>query len=122
MVLISAREDGNALLRAAQWIESLVQGPLVVSIAILAIAAIGFSMLSGRISAPRGLTIVLGCFVVFGAPAIAHGIASAASKVAGESSLEPPIEVVRSEPQFTPPPPSPPPVNADPYAGASVVQ
>ena len=120
MTLISGQQNGSAVLRAAQWIESLLLGPLVVSIAIIAIAAIGYSMLSGRISARRGLTVVLGCFVVFGAPAIALGIASATSKVAGERYLDPPIDVVRSEPQFSPPLPSPSPANADPYAGASV--
>ena len=89
MFLILAQEDGNALLRAAQWIESLVQGPLVVSIAILAIAVTGFSMLSGRIAARRSLTMVFGCFVVFGWEQVADYALDWAAEHVRSSSVTP---------------------------------
>ena len=41
-------------------------------------AAVGFLMLTGRIEWRRGLTVVIGCFIIFGAVAIVSGIRSLA--------------------------------------------
>ncbi|MDP9421349.1 MAG: TrbC/VirB2 family protein [Pseudomonadota bacterium] len=115
--------DGSALLAAARWLEGLVQGPVATTVALLAIASTGLMMLTGRLPVRRGLAAVLGCFILFGAPAIARGIMGAAPAVANPEPLPLPAIVTFTAPTFTPPPPPPPPpVNHDPYAGASITR
>ena len=41
------------------------------TLCVLAVAFVGFSMLTGRISLRRGARVVLGCFLLLGAPLIA---------------------------------------------------
>ena len=103
-----------ALPSAVQWIEAVLLGQVGTTIAILAIAGVGFAMLQGQIALRQGIRVVLGCFILFGAPLIAQGLAGMARGVA-----EPPPVAI------APPPapitiPTPPPPNPDPYAGASV--
>jgi len=43
------------------------------------VGATGLMMLTGRIDWRRGATVILGCFVVFGAAAIVAGIRSISS-------------------------------------------
>jgi type IV secretory pathway VirB2 component (pilin) len=45
---------------------------------VIAVAVVGFMMLTGRIEWRRGLTVVIGCFIIFGAVAIVSGIRSLA--------------------------------------------
>jgi type IV secretion system protein VirB2 len=46
--------------------------------AVVAIAVVGFMMLSGRMNWRYGATVIVGCFVLFGAATIVAGIQSAA--------------------------------------------
>lgn len=111
--------DGGVFLSAAHWIEAVLLGPVATSIAVIAVASIGLLMLSGRVGMRRGATVIVGCFILFGAASIAHGLRGAASTVAGPTaslpvpaSSEPPVALL-------PPPPEPAPAT-DPYAGASI--
>ncbi|MBK6299240.1 MAG: TrbC/VirB2 family protein [Sphingomonadales bacterium] len=101
---------------AAMWIEGILTGTLASVLAIIAVAALGFALLSGRIDMRRGLTVLVGCFILFGAPAIAAGlcsIADASSTANGVLATAPMTQ--------TPIPPAPQNPNYfDPYAGASV--
>lgn len=99
---------------AAGWIEGVLLGPLATAIATIAIGYLGFAMLSGRVDWRRGLTVVLGCFILFGAPVIGRALAGLAST--GESAAP---DLTQSEPA-PPPAPSPMPPAVDPYAGAAV--
>lgn len=98
------------------WIEGALLGTVATTVAVICIAGIGFQFMTGRIPARRAITIVIGCFVLFGA----RGIASALSAFA---SGEPATEVERDAPQVPPVQPSPrPPSRAapnpfDPYPG-----
>lgn len=47
--------------------------------AVIAIAAVGFMMLTGRINWRHGAVVVLGCFILFGAASIVGGIRAAAT-------------------------------------------
>ena len=99
---------------AAQWTEQLLVGPLGTSLAVIAVAWFGFGLLAGRFSLRRGGLLVLGCFVLFGAPSIARGLIGLVYS-GGQTAALPPQKIA------VPPPPvavSPPPF--DPYAGASV--
>ena len=57
----------SAITSATSWASDLLFGPLATAIAVIAIAWIGFAMLSGRIDLRRGLCVILGCFLLFGA-------------------------------------------------------
>ena len=117
--MVPIANDGSALLGAAQWIEGLIQSPATIAIAVLAVAAMGLSMLTGRLPVRRGLTVTLGCFILLGAPAIARGIVASVGTVVG---VEPAPAAELATPVFNPPPNPAQPAVEDPYAGASVAR
>lgn len=118
----TALNESSALLAAARWLEALAQGPAATTLAILAVAVTGLMMLTGRLPVRRGLVVTLGCFVLFGAPALARGIMGTATTVADAEPFAVPQPAAFTAPVFGPPPPPAPPVAADPYAGASVIR
>ena len=105
----------SVLVAAVAWIEQTLLGTVATSIGVIAVASVGLMMLSGRIGLRHGATVIAGCFVLFGAASIAAGIQSFAGTGGGGEAI-----VYQPEP----PPPLPQvadePVNADPYAGASL--
>jgi type IV secretory pathway VirB2 component (pilin) len=109
---LSDAPGSSSLVAAVAWLQGTVLGTIATTIAVVAVAWIGLLMLMGRFEVRRGLTAVAGCFVLFGASAIAGGIrASAGSEMA----------TAYVPPEVAPPPDVPPPRrNPDPYAGASV--
>ena len=102
------------MLAAARWLQGTLLGTIATTVAVIAVATMGSMMLAGRIDWKRGVSLVVGCFILFGAPSIAAGIQS---YVKGDAAYTPPIYSPASSV------PSPPPLPAtpyDPYAGASV--
>ena len=69
----------SPLIAALDWVQGTLLGNLATSAAVIAVAVVGFMMLTGRIEWRRGLTVVFGCFIIFGAVAIVSGIRSLAS-------------------------------------------
>jgi type IV secretory pathway VirB2 component (pilin) len=106
--------DTGAIPGAAQWIEAILLGSLGGVLAVIAVACVGLAMLWGRISIRSGVQVVLGCFILFGAPMLARSFMDLA-----RAGPQPEIIAIPALPQLPVPPPRPP-VNADPYAGASV--
>lgn len=106
----------GAISAAASWVSDLLFGPLATTIAIIAIAWVGFSMLSGRIEIRRGLAVVFGCFLLFGARGIADSLRSIAVSDAVVANVGSPPSSV-----FATPATSSNDANGfDPYAGAAV--
>jgi type IV secretory pathway VirB2 component (pilin) len=68
----------SPLLAALDWVQGTLLGNLATTAAVIAVAAVGFMMLTGRMDWRRGLTVVIGCFIIFGAAAIVAGIRSMA--------------------------------------------
>src|SRR5881398_588529 len=64
----------SPLIAALEWVQGTLLGNLATSAAVIAVAVVGFLMLTGRMDWRRGLTVVIGCFVVFGAVSIVAGI------------------------------------------------
>lgn len=105
--------DG-AIVSASGWIAGIMTGPLATIVATLAVAALGFAMLQGRLSMKDGTRVILGCFILFGAPYIAMELVPAAQQGARAQS------VYSAPSQQIPDVPDAPQANPDPYAGASV--
>jgi type IV secretion system protein VirB2 len=64
----------SPLLAALEWVQGTLLGNVATAAAVIAVAIVGFMMLTGRIEWRRGLTVVIGCFIIFGAVAIVAGI------------------------------------------------
>lgn len=63
---------------AVNWLQGTLLGNVATAVAVIAVAAVGFLMLTGRINWKYGATVVLGLFILFGAASIVGGIRSVA--------------------------------------------
>lgn len=70
------------ILAAVNWVQGTLLGNVATTVAVVAVAIVGFMMMSGRMNWRHGITVILGCFVLFGAAAIVAGI-QAAARMAG---------------------------------------
>ena len=68
----------SPILAALNWVQNTLLGNVATSAAVIAVAAVGFMMLTGRIEWKRGLTVIVGAFIIFGAVTIVAGIRSMA--------------------------------------------
>jgi type IV secretion system protein VirB2 len=69
----------GVLTDAVRWVQSTLLGSIATAVAVIAVAVVGFQMLTGRINWRYGMTVTLGCFILFGAASIVAGLQSAAS-------------------------------------------
>jgi type IV secretion system protein VirB2 len=69
----------SPILSAVGWLQGTLLGNVATALAVIAVGATGLMMLTGRIDWRRGATVILGCFIVFGAAAIVGGIRSVAT-------------------------------------------
>lgn len=72
-------EGSGVLVGAVNWLQGTLLGTVATTVAVIAIAAVGFMMLTGRINWRHGAVVIIGCFVLFGAASIVAGIRSAAA-------------------------------------------
>lgn len=63
---------------AVDWLQGTLLGNVATAVAVIAVAAVGFMMLTGRINWKYGATVVIGLFILFGAASIVGGIRSVA--------------------------------------------
>jgi len=72
--------DGSgAIVAAIAWLQGTLLGTIATVVAVIAVASVGFMMLTGRINWRYGATVILGCFILFGASSIVAGIHSSAA-------------------------------------------
>ncbi|MEG3125133.1 TrbC/VirB2 family protein [Sphingomonas sp. GB1N7] len=69
----------GVLVSAVGWLQGTLLGTIATVVAVIAIASVGFMMLTGRINWRYGVTVIIGCFIVFGAASIVAGIQSTAT-------------------------------------------
>lgn len=69
----------GAIVGAVQWLEGTLLGTVATVVAVIAVAVVGFMMLTGRINWRYGATVILGCFILFGAAGIVAGLQSTAT-------------------------------------------
>lgn len=71
-------QGSGPILASIEWIQGTLLGNVATSVAVIAVAIVGFMMLTGRMNWRHGVTVIIGCFVLFGAAAIVAGIQAAA--------------------------------------------
>jgi type IV secretion system protein VirB2 len=68
----------GVIVDAVNWLQGTLLGTVATVVAVIAVAAVGFMMLTGRINWRHGAAVILGCFILFGAASIVAGIRSTA--------------------------------------------
>jgi type IV secretory pathway VirB2 component (pilin) len=106
--------SGDALTVTVDWVAAVLLGQVATSLAILAVACLGFLMLWGRLPMRRGASVIVGCFILFSASGIASGLLTA-MKSGGAGT---PADLAAREPVYAPTTPKAEPY--DPYSGAAV--
>jgi len=71
-------QGSGPIIAAMDWLQGSLLGNVATTAAVIAVAAVGFMMLTGRLNWRYGITVVVGCFVLFGATSIVAGIRAAA--------------------------------------------
>ena len=71
-------QGSGVIVGAVSWLQGTLLGTAATVAAVIAVAAVGFMMLTGRINWRHGAVVILGCFILFGAASIVGGIRSAA--------------------------------------------
>lgn len=66
------------IVNALGWLQGTLLGNVATAVAVMAVAAVGFMMLTGRLNWRFGATVIIGVFIVFGAASIVAGIQGAA--------------------------------------------
>lgn len=105
----------SPLADAMVWVQTIALGTVATAIAVMAVAAVGMLMLAGRFQLKRGILVILGCFILFGARGIGEAlgglVGSEPQSFSSSNTAAPPMA----------PYPRPLPIQAyDPYAGAAL--
>jgi type IV secretion system protein VirB2 len=69
-------QGSGPIVAALGWMQGTLMGHVATAFAVMAVAAVGFMMLTGRMNWRFGATVIVGCFILFGAGAIVSGIQS----------------------------------------------
>ena len=77
-VVVRDPAGSGPIVAALGWLQGTLLGNVATAVAVMAVAAVGFMMLTGRMNWRFGATVIVGCFVLFGAGAIVSGIQGAA--------------------------------------------
>src|SRR5690606_9241266 len=93
------RPESGAIHTASEWLTFTIAGTLAATLCVLAVALVGFMLLAGRVAVRDGVRVVIGCFILLGAPSIAVELHRSAG---GSSSGG------LSQPSLGTPPPAPP--------------
>ncbi len=91
---------------------SLATGSLAVALCVIGVAVIGVLLLTGRIVWREGARVVIGCFILLGAPVIAGAFGGA---IDNREVRLPPRSDVQADSRGDLPP-----ADYDPYSGASL--
>lgn len=67
------------IVAALGWLQGTLLGNVATAVAVMAVATVGFMMLTGRMNWRFGATVIIGVFILFGAGSIVTGIQSSAT-------------------------------------------
>jgi type IV secretion system protein VirB2 len=71
-------QGSGPIVAALGWLQGTLLGNVATAVAVMAVAAVGFGMLTGRMNWRFGATVIIGVFILFGSGAIVSGIQQAA--------------------------------------------
>jgi len=109
--MISGPASSSSIVAGVTWIEHGLLGSAATAVAAICVAGLGFAFLAGHVPVRRALTVLIGCFILFGAPTIAAGLSLWVAR-------EPPSGLTQREPmapQFAVPPQTPSGAAPDPF-------
>ncbi len=72
-------QGSGPIVAALDWMQGTLLGNVATTAAVIAVAAVGMMMLTGRLNWRFGATVIVGCFILFGSTAIVSGIRVAAA-------------------------------------------
>ena len=72
-------QGSGPIVAALSWLQGTLLGNVATAVAVMAVAAVGFLMLTGRMNWRFGASVIIGIFIIFGAASIVAGIQSAAA-------------------------------------------
>ncbi len=72
-------QGSGPIVNAMEWMQGTLLGNVATTAAVIAVAVVGLMMLTGRMNWRFGATVIVGCFILFGATAIVSGIQATAS-------------------------------------------
>lgn len=72
-------QGSGVIIGALNWLQGTLLGTVATVAAVIAVAMVGFLMLTGRMNWRHGTIVVLGCFILFGATSIVAGIRASAA-------------------------------------------
>ena len=64
----NTQQGGDPVTSALLWMQGILLGPIATTVAVMAVAGVGFMMLTGRMNWRYGATVIIGVFIIFGAP------------------------------------------------------
>lgn len=62
-----------SILAALAWLQGTLLGSIAIGLCVIAVAWVGFLMLQGRLPVREAARVIVGCFILLGAPVIASG-------------------------------------------------
>jgi type IV secretion system protein VirB2 len=71
-------QGSGVIVGAISWLQGTLMGTVATVTAVIAVASVGFMMLTGRMNWRHGAIVVLGCFILFGSASIVAGIRASA--------------------------------------------
>ena len=112
---LGAPMSPGALVTAANWLQQVVAGNAAMTLGVIAVAVLGLAMFNGQLPVRRGLVVVAGCFLLFGAPSIGQALLGLSNDQAANVMPAHVQANVRTDqiPNVSP--------QRDPYAGAGLV-
>ena len=68
------QQSDDPITSALTWMQGILLGPIATSLAVMAVAGVGFMMLTARMNWRYGGTVIIGVFIIFGAPRLVASI------------------------------------------------
>lgn len=75
---VGSPQGSGPIVAAVNWVQGTLLGNIATAVAVIAVAVVGFMMLTGRMNWKHAITVILGTFILFGATVIVAGIQNAA--------------------------------------------
>ena len=76
---VGSPAGSGPIVAAVNWVQGTLLGNVATAVAVMAVAAVGFMMLTGRMNWRFGATVIIGVFILFGAASIVAGIQQVAA-------------------------------------------